>query len=758
MPSQQTLHKVYVYDRNNLRPVVREVLGLSALQWFDRNYTECAAAPKQCAGFDSEFPDGRLQRELPLAMAASRSHKVQIVPSPEQADGVLWLVWDYAFCLASGARPLAWERGKGRLTASCAAHVALLKWLQTTPRWRLNSGRDFALIVDDPRRWQEALGRGIHVSWFTNIAKERYASSVGSFADHETIRSAADVLSTVMRSSILFSTEDRRRLEDRGASHLITMPYYCSPSFYRHGGRADGGTHMASASTSARRRPLLASFVGTVEVHNDCAVCENDVEPRDLRVKVADELSRHCMLAAAKGMFDGCALVALDALRFHRDDRQGLAAAGVSFAQQLRDAIFCPIPRGDSASTKRFYASIQAGCVPVVISDRFIPAFAKLLASDQAMVHIGEADFLNRSFSFTRFLQLVHSSGHAALLAKGRELRIALSYQHSRSAVGREDSRLSRSRRQPDAVDYLATEFLNSLSALGTRVASVPVARPLLVQPSLPLLYARAQEPRPSQPYMIFADERTGSTSLCWALDQHPQIKCDHELFKNEWMCTELLRYVHLLPSPTDAESERGACGTVLSNLSRVVEGYWARCSYGACGGKVFPANLPVSHTVHDLFKQNRFAFGARVIKLVRLDKHAQYTSRIAARASGDWGSTPALRAAAQTQRRARRQSPRAKHAPLINGTDFELFQREQLAWQRQVEELRPMHYFLRIFTEELVGGGRLNKTTLNRIAAHIGVDPFSARLLHSIQARQRAGTKVSWRRFYKNESHGVGS
>ena len=68
------------------------------------------------------------------------------------------------------------------------------------------------------------------------------------------------------------------------------------------------------------------------------------------------------------------------------------------------------------------------------------------------------------------------------------------------------------------------------------------------------------------------------------------------------------------------------------------------------------------------------------------------------------------------------------------------------------------MHYFLRIFTEELVGGGRLNKTTLNRIAAHIGVDPFSARLLHSIQARQRAGTKVSWRRFYKNESHGVGS
>ena len=95
------------------------------------------------------------------------------------------------------------------------------------------------------------------------------------------------------------------------------------------------------------------------------------------------------------------------------------------------------------------------------------------------------------------------------------------------------------------------------------------------------------------------------------------------------------------------------------------------------------------------------------------------------------------------------------KHTHLFvhNRTDFEVFQREQLQWQRQIEELRPLHYFLRIFTEELTVGGRLNKTTLNRVAAHLGVEPFSPRLLHTMQTRQRVGLKLSLRRFFKNSS-----
>ena len=67
------------------------------------------------------------------------------------------------------------------------------------------------------------------------------------------------------------------------------------------------------------------------------------------------------------------------------------------------------------------------------------------------------------------------------------------------------------------------------------------------------------------------------------------------------------------------------------------------------------------------------------------------------------------------------------------------------------------MRHFLTIFTEELVGGRRLNKTTLNRIASFLGVKPYSPRLLHAMQESQQSGEKVSWRRFFKSAS-GVGN
>lgn len=79
---------------------------------------------------------------------------MSLVDDPEEADAVLWLVWDYSLCIASGVEPLEWERGKARLTSSCPAHAALLKWLQSRRRWRRRGGRDHAFIIDDPSRWQ----------------------------------------------------------------------------------------------------------------------------------------------------------------------------------------------------------------------------------------------------------------------------------------------------------------------------------------------------------------------------------------------------------------------------------------------------------------------------------------------------------------------------------------------------------------------------------------------------------------------------
>ena len=756
---------VYLYTHTALRPIVREVLGTNALHWYDTNYSICAATPKTCMHYDAEFPDGILQRELPLAIrtaslsthngSQSSSRNLRIVDSPNDADVVLWLVWDYAFCLASGVVPLAWERGKGRLTASCTAHVAMMRWLTRTPRWQRMNGRDFAFIVDDGRRWQEALGKGVHIPWFTAIARERYAglnrigyssssSTMTGGSDAADMDEAASTLFRIMRNSIIFSTEDRRRADDRGHSRVIVMPYYTSPTYHHR--------RVAIAS-----RPTLASFIGTLEVHDDCAACENGIPPRDIRVKLADELSSGCEQTTDEdGVLHRCKLVALDTTSIHRDDRTALGATGIKFANVLRESIFCMIPRGDSASTKRFYAAIQAGCVPVVISDQFIPAFAdrRIGGVDvrDAFIQIAEADFLAPTFSMIRFLQLTLRHGVERLVASGRRLRVAFSYQHARGSRGIGKGNLGRAQ-EHDAVDSLVAQLVETLKS--GKAAMVSQGRSI----ARPTLYDAARVSRTAHPYMIFADERTGSTSLCWALDNHPQLKCDHELLKNDWVCSKLMAHVGAHGASTPASKEgrlptpgAGACDAVMADLGGIMQQYWARCPYDACGGKVFPANLPRPHTVHEFFR-NSYAFGARVVKLVRLDKQAQYSSRAAARTSGEWGSTPSLRAS-------RGGSGRARHSLDLSSpkerAKFKRFELEQLAWQRQVEELRPTRHFLRIFTEELVGGGRLNLTTLNRVAVHLGASPYPKDVYEAMVKAQATGKGITWKRFFKNAS-GVG-
>ena len=162
---------------------------------------------------------------------------------------------------------------------------------------------------------------------------------------------------------------------------------WCAAAFYRLSKSADGlnrGTTFGSTlltepshyrdpsgsmkESEGAHRPLLASFVGTLEIHGngECAVCENGVLPRDLRIKTADELSRQCVTLAARRSIHTKILwsiihtkavweciVVLDRLPVHRDNRSGLAlAAGDElFLRPLRDAVFCPIVRGDSATS-----------------------------------------------------------------------------------------------------------------------------------------------------------------------------------------------------------------------------------------------------------------------------------------------------------------------------------------------------------------------------------------------------------------------
>ena len=45
----------------------------------------------------------------------------------------------------------------------------------------------------------------------------------------------------------------------------------------------------------------------------------------------------------------------------------------------FKSAIFCPIPVGDSPSSKRMYDVMNMGCIPVVLSDDIVWAYSKLV-------------------------------------------------------------------------------------------------------------------------------------------------------------------------------------------------------------------------------------------------------------------------------------------------------------------------------------------------------------------------------------------
>lgn len=745
--------RLFVYNHVTLRPVVQRVLGPDALSWFDTKYTTCAESPQRCMPFDAEFADGVLQRELPHSIRAHFQEQVELVSSPDDADSVLWLVWDYALCVASGIQPIAWELGKGILTASCDVHVTLLRWLMTTSRWRRSDGRDFVFIVEDPQRWQLPFGSGKRddAKWYMPLARARY----GALPTNASWLAVQQVLTKVVRSSILLTIEERRRPEDRGTSRSVVIPYFTEPSHYR-----DPSGSMKESEGA--HRPLLASFVGTLEIHGngECAVCENGVLPRDLRIKTADELSRQCVTLAArrsnhtkilwsiihtKAVWE--CIVVLDRLPVHRDNRSGLAlAAGDElFLRPLRDAVFCPIVRGDSATSKRFYTAIRMGCIPVVISDHFMPAVPDIVDSYSAYLQIPEATFLQPSFSLMRFLQhaLRADGGNKlrSLIAKGAQIRTALSYERTRQVLhGKVQpfSDVAAPAPAPDAVDTVMAQVLHVLHS--------PLVEERKWRPDDSSLHESGRQ-SPFFAFMIFGDAGTGSTSLCWALNRHPQIRCDHKLLRTERSCAMLHKKKkarHGQPSQSCESTPASLGDSVGKHLTRCKN----RSKRQACGGELYHEDVPQPHSVHECFR-NPYDVGIRIIKMVRLNEHAQYVEgevrrwavrRVQRNGAGAHGTGRSLLHTAVPDWWARKAScaikRRCPYPPVLNMTDFTAFRRDALRWRQEVETLRQTRHFLRFFTEELLlFGGHLNRTTLNRVTDHIGVRRFSATAFANLSA-----------------------
>ena len=60
------------------------------------------------------------------------------------------------------------------------------------------------------------------------------------------------------------------------------------------------------------------------------------------------------------------------------DSAAPLRFAPVAYAQLLRNATFCVVPRGDTPTTRKLYDALAAGCVPVIVSDPWTAAGSRL--------------------------------------------------------------------------------------------------------------------------------------------------------------------------------------------------------------------------------------------------------------------------------------------------------------------------------------------------------------------------------------------
>jgi len=372
-------YRIFIYDHASIEQQAGEVLGGNLRRaghwwWKFKRWSSCPwlllKDPEGREELDPDYPDPFLTNELPRTLA-EKFPDFELVSNPDDADLVLWLLWDFALCLANGTVAKRWYIGKKRYKNSCPVHWHLWSWVQSTPRWQRNNGRDFVILMSDVDGVVSGRRRQ-YVAW--NMEKDTLEG----------------MLTTLTNESMLIGIEDRRRVEHRGQSCVLEVPYYVYLS-----------TEASSKVLLEEERPKLVSFTGSVEnMHHTCDYCMNGIHPKALRRKMVDNMDRDCGT-------DECLINVLDDKVSGHQRNMPFAVHQMGVQRALRDATYCPIPRGDSAATKRFYSALVAGCVPVIISNHLPLPFSPLLHYTNFSIRIREERLMNPHHSLRNFLRVI---------------------------------------------------------------------------------------------------------------------------------------------------------------------------------------------------------------------------------------------------------------------------------------------------------------------------------------------------------------
>ena len=197
---------------------------------------------------------------------------------------------------------------------------------------------------------------------------------------------------------------DARAQAYRPSSRTIPVPYFVEPQLgvtrelQQWAGRAS--LQLATAQTGSGARVFLRSSAGKGAVQ------------------------RKELVGAFAGQQDADVAATHGVARFDRKTVEAMRATFLATTAALRGSTFCLVPSGITATTRRLYEALAAGCVPVLLSARFTLPFSRVLNWSAALINASAEP----ASSLPALLRAISQGEVARLRRAGAELSRHVSY------------------------------------------------------------------------------------------------------------------------------------------------------------------------------------------------------------------------------------------------------------------------------------------------------------------------------------------
>lgn len=322
--------RIFVYDHANLA----ELGILEAIVWSRYAALFDAKIPPPILHVDHDFAEYEVARNIRHAI---QSAGVQ-AETVEAADVIFVALWEFGLCmLLHEDRIHEWERQKGILFSGFEEKCPEIKLIYDRLPERNGRGR-YAFLIDKLKLKQSSMPwKLVYNSLFVGVEEMRWYT---------------------------------------GCSTHLPIPYFVEPTKWSFNDAVDS-------------KQYFISFVGSVSVlYSMCEACNWWFNPSALRSSLYATVQRGCETHQQR-----CRLRSLDE-HFSNRHNVSFLERHENIAALMRASTFCLVPRGDSASTKRFFCAIFALCIPVLVSDHIALPFADKIRYDDFVLRISEGELL----------------------------------------------------------------------------------------------------------------------------------------------------------------------------------------------------------------------------------------------------------------------------------------------------------------------------------------------------------------------------